>query len=233
MKTLLFFILVVLNVNAFAQNSDTDAIAFATKSGRITGQATVCKMPTNEIKNFENTVIKRLRLYKSPSSNTIVQAYNTAVRIAQREPITAVEDGCFFVRMALIDGADPSDEVVATDIPTKTKAPVDPEQQAAIKRQNMTYASSQGAHICRFEQGETRILLGQSFGEPIYGKPEQREFRIEGFTEQVSGTRIKVMINSIRVNNRDNSFEYLTELQPAYTKGQYVWQESFDWVPCK
>lgn len=223
----------MLSAKAFAQNSDADAIAFATKSGRTTGQATVCKMPADEIKNFENTVIKRLRLYKSPGSSTIVQAYNTAMRIAQREPVGTGEDGCFFVRMALINGASPSDEPVATDIPAPTKVQVNPDQQAAIKRQNLAYVSSLGAHVCRFEQGETRLMLGQSLGQPIYDKPVQREFRIEGFTEQVSGTRIKVMVNSIRASNRDYSFEYLSELHPSYTKGQYVWQESSAWVSCE
>lgn len=232
MKKLLFCIIAALAVKAFAQNSDADAIAFATKSGRTTGQATACQMPADEIKNFENTFIKRMRLYKSPSSNVLVQAYNTAMRLAEREPVGTGENGCFFVRMALINGADPSDKPVAADIPAPTKAQVNPEQQAAIERKNLSYVSSQGAHVCRFEQGETRRTLGQALGQTVYDKPVQREFRIEGFTEQASSTRIKVMVNSIRAANRDG-FEYLSELQPSYTKGQYVWQESSAWVPCE
>lgn len=232
MKRLLFCIIAALSVKAFAQNNDADAIAFATKSGRTTGQATACKMPVDEIKNFENTVIKRLRLYKSPSSNVLVQAYNTAMRIAEREPVGTGADGCFFVRMALIDGADPFDKPVAAVIPSPTKVQVNPEQQDVIDRKNLAYVSSQGAHVCRLEQGETRRILGQSLGQALYDKPVQREFRIEGFTEQASGTRIKVMVNSIRASNRDG-IEYLSELQPSYTKGQYVWQENSAWMPCE
>lgn len=224
MKKLLVCMFAVLSVNAFSQSDDA-LIEFAKKAGHITGTATACKLPIDQIQGFEGAVIKRSRSFGSDANpGAFTDSYNAAMRKAerQRDPkfveCMAAHTGIFYKSILGVEGSSPI---------TQTN----PDQQAVPVLKSLKYVASQGDHICHVEYGETKPVLGETSKGPVYGKPVQREFRVEGFTELVSGNRIKVLINAIRASTQAG-FEYVTELQPTYTKGHYVWQESSGWALC-
>lgn len=208
---------------------------FAIDKGRIAGLATACGFPKEDVNSYIEHVLSQAKSKWGTSlGRGFTENFNGALRAAEAAPAPDWSTCQGDVKGVMWE-AGLSVPPVAQELPSSQPLASHPAPPVLV--------TPIGTHVCRKAGGVESPIIAYGPHGPIYGKEKiSRTFDIEGYTEGSSGNcqevkvgeigcRIKVLIKSIGVASR-SGYQYIDNLPPNYTKGQYVWEDAIDWRPC-
>jgi hypothetical protein len=199
---------------------------FALTVGRAAGLGTVCQQPQQRMDAFMESTSRYARArWTHEGTERLIDT----VRIAGYEAVLSNppdQATCFNVQRDLMLGiVSPASLITGSNLSQR------PQEDEVKAQKNEAYIRSVGAHICHYTQGSYTPTIAKTERGAVPGKSQWREFYVQGYTEAVNGNRVKVLVSSIRTVT-EVGVEYLDNLQPHFTKGQYAWTELVMWRPC-
>lgn len=92
-----------------------------------------------------------------------------------------------------------------------------------------------GQKVCTTVAGNERQVVAVAFGKPVFGEAASRRFLVTGFTEQVAGDRIKILIGGIRMSDERGREQPVDKLDgdPVWERGKATWDDSPNWRLCQ
>lgn len=117
-------------------------------------------------------------------------------------------------------------------------AKVEMERQQRLDEEQRTrelpIVKTVGQKVCASGTGNERQVVAYAFGKPVFSDPVNREYRVTGFTEQVAGNRIRVLVAGIQIIEGRGNTRAIDKLEgdAVLERGKPTWDDARNWRLC-
>ncbi len=122
----------------------------------------------------------------------------------------------------------------SAEVERKTKAEEQRRKEEQIAR-DLPIVKTIGQKICKTVKGSQKYATTYALGNPVYGRPVERNFMVTGFTEQVSGNKIRLLVSGISFLDEQYALRSVDKIDGdvVMEPGKPIWDDAANWHPCR